>query len=136
MSEEPTGEGAALGAHLSELLDKRLARLVACRRFSTKSDPAATLHDLRVASRRLRAFGDVFRGKIAERARERADAPLKRVTRAAGRVRDWDVQIGLVEAQLPGCATDAERATLEYVLEHFDCERVRATAERPSGPSA
>jgi CHAD domain-containing protein len=129
MSDEPPGEGASLSSHLCALLDKRLGRLAACRRFAAKSDPAGALHDLRVASRRLRAFGDVFRGKIGGKTRARADAPLKRVLRAAGAVRDWDVQIGLVEAQLPGCATDTERATLEYLLEQFDRERIQATAE-------
>jgi CHAD domain-containing protein len=129
MSDEPTGEDASLASHIRDLLDQRLNRLAACRRFATKSDPAAALHDLRVASRRLRAFGDVFRGRIGEKIRTRADAPLKRVLRAASAVRDLDVQIGLVDAQLPGCATDAEHATLECLLEHFDRERIQATTE-------
>jgi CHAD domain-containing protein len=128
LDEEPR-EDAPLATHLRELVDKRLARLTECRHFATKSDPAEALHDLRVASRRLRAFGEVFRGSIGRKTHWRSDALLKRITRAAGSVRDCDVRIGLVEAELPDCATDAERATLEYLLEHFDEDRTRALAK-------
>ena len=92
-------EGEVLLLHLRGLLDKRLHQLVHSRHFTRADDPAEALHDLRVASRRLRAFGDVFHGVLGAKAHARTDQALKRVTQAAGAVRDWDVQIALTEEQ-------------------------------------
>jgi CHAD domain-containing protein len=113
----------ALAEHLRSLVDRHLARLEESLRFEQAKDPVEALHDLRVASRRLRAFGDVFRPVVGGEAHAQADKALRKVTRAARELRDWDVHVALLESRLPRAATDAERAALEHVLEDFARQR-------------
>lgn len=116
----------ALAEHLSGLVDRHLGRLGECVRFEDAEDPVEALHDLRVASRRLRAFGDVFRPVVGEDVHARADRALRKVTRSARELRDWDVHLALLESWLPRAATDAERAALEHFLERFGEDRTAA----------
>ncbi len=69
------------------------------------------LHDMRVASRRLRMAVEVFEGAIPEETRERFAADLRFVGRALGRVRDLDVGLERVAA-MEAEAADEERAAL------------------------
>jgi CHAD domain-containing protein len=84
------------------------------------------VHDLRVASRRIRAFLEVFEPLLDEDISKSAKKPVRRVTRTAGALRDWDVQQALLEKQLATAKLDSERAALEHVLEHVERERARA----------
>ena len=129
MADETTDAGAPLGSHLSGIVEKRLQKLEKCLSFGTAEDPVAAVHDLRVASRRLRAFGVVFREVLTAKVRVRLERRLKRVTKAAGALRDCDVQLGLVEGRMERAGSDVERACLEHLLEHFDAERSRAARE-------
>jgi CHAD domain-containing protein len=113
----------SLAEHLAGTVDRRLTRLDECRRFVSAKDPVEALHDLRVASRRLRAFTDVFAPLLDRNVRIAAKTPLRRVTRAVRELRDWDVQIALLEERLDRAVTEAERAALEYLL-------VSATSQR------
>jgi CHAD domain-containing protein len=126
MSDE-VREGEVLLMHLRGLLDKRLRQLVHSRHFTHADDPAEAVHDLRVASRRLRAFGDVFHGVLGGKAHKRTDRALKRVTQAAGAIRDSDVQIALIENRRAVATTEMERVALEYLLEHLERARDLAT---------
>ncbi len=129
MVDETTEAGAPLASHLSGIVDKRLQKLEKCLHFGAADDPVGAVHDLRVASRRLRAFGVVFREVLPAKVLTRLEKRLKRVTKAAGALRDYDVQLGLIEGNMERAGNDAERACLEHLLEHFGAERSMAAVE-------
>ena len=55
------------------------------------SDDPEFVHQMRVALRRVRTALKVFRHTSADEARKKWDAPLRRLARALGAQRDWDV---------------------------------------------
>lgn len=55
------------------------------------SDDPEFVHQMRVALRRVRTALKVFRHTSADQARTKWDAPLRRLARALGAQRDWDV---------------------------------------------
>jgi CHAD domain-containing protein len=134
----PTPEPAAgdgptnLAAHLGQVVHKRLDRLVETFDFESSDDAVEALHDLRVSSRRLRAFVQLFEPLLDPTIAQHVGKPLRRVTRAAGELRDVDVQIALVTAHVPRQSTDAGRAALEHLLEgiHWRRDEVKAHAQR------
>lgn len=119
-------DAPSLSDHVATLVDKRLKRLLDSADFSAAEDPVEAVHDLRVASRRIRAFLEVFEPLLDDEIQKSAKKPVRRLTRAAGKLRDWDVQKALLEKRLASAHTDAERAALEHVLERVDLERARA----------
>lgn len=81
-------------------------------------------HQMRVATRRLRAALRVFRGRVE--APERVRTGLQRLAARLGAVRDRDVLLALVREQhLPGLA-GAERARLARIVADWRHERARA----------
>lgn len=123
----PVSSDGVLADHLGAVVEKRLEKLSECRRWRSAEDPVEAVHDLRVASRRLRAFVDVFQPLIDDEVYERTERPLRKVTRAARAVRDLDVHVTLLIDRLDRATSDAERAALEYLLE--DLERGRRKTE-------
>jgi len=121
----PPVQPGSLSDHLGILVDKRLDRLNDCRQWRATDDPVEAVHDLRVASRRLRAFIDVFRPLLDAEIVERTEKPLRRITRAARSLRDLDVQAGLLVDRLDHASTDAERGALEHLLEQLELGRSR-----------
>jgi CHAD domain-containing protein len=122
------GEAGAAGdiglsAHLGQVVHKRLAQLVENVDFTGKEDPVEALHDLRVASRRLRAFIKLFEPMLDPPIVQHVAKPLRRITRAAGELRDLDVQLAHIEERIPAQTTDAARAALEYLLERISGRR-------------
>ena len=83
------------------------------------------IHDMRVATRRLRAALAVFRGVVAlPKAARRPQ--LRWVARLLGRVRDLDVRIALLaERYLPAVAGQ-EAARVDRLVAKFTAERHRA----------
>jgi CHAD domain-containing protein len=75
---------------------------------------AEAVHDLRVAARRLRAALALLSEKPEGRRARRADGTLADLTRAAGRGRDLDVGVEILEA-IPAGASEAN-ATLRRAL--------------------
>lgn len=124
----PSSNGGAstLADHLGKLVDKRLERLSHCRHWRNTDDPVEAVHDLRVASRRLRAFVDVFRPLLDADVVRRTEKPLRRITRAARSVRDLDVQMEHLIKRLGQASSDAERGALEHLLEQLEVDRSRA----------
>jgi triphosphatase len=121
-----SGQPGSLSDHLGTLIEKRLARLNQCRQWKATDDPVEAVHDLRVASRRLRAFVDVFHPLLDAEILERTEKPLRRITRAARSLRDLDVQTELLVERLEHASTDAERGALEHLLEQLELGRGRA----------
>src|SRR5688500_4243658 len=109
-----------LEQHLRSILEKRLAQLAEALEHARRAravEAVEAVHDLRVASRRLRAFGVTFRELIPEKTRRRLEKTLKRVTRAVGAQRDLDVQLELVGGRLGAAAGELDRGALEHLLE-------------------
>jgi triphosphatase len=90
-------------------------------------DDIEALHDMRVASRRLRAalsvFGDVFPPKKFQT----LEKEVARVTDALGAVRDADVQIEFME-KTRDSAPESRRVGLDALIAHLkddrDAERI------------
>ena len=106
-----------LPSGLSGLVRRWIAQLIECEDFADASDPVAAVHDLRVASRRLRVFVDAFEPLLDSGTRGRVKKPLRRVARSVRALRDWDVRLELLEARRQRSSTDLERAALEHLLE-------------------
>jgi CHAD domain-containing protein len=121
-----------LDRHLRSLLDKRLDQLADALQGSRRAPGVESVHDLRVASRRLRAFAGTFRDLLGDEMRRRLEKKLKRVTRAVGALRDLDVQLELLERRLVATSQELDRAALEHLLEHLALPRMKAVrrAER------
>ena len=103
MREYARGETAAL-----------LDRLAQQARLAAESDEAGSIHDLRVAIRRLsrclRAFAQFYPGGSWRKLRQR----LRVVMDAAGAVRDLDIAIALIEeAGVPRCSAVVARLLAE-----------------------
>jgi CHAD domain-containing protein len=87
-----------------------LARLLAKEAGTRSGKDPEDLHDMRVATRRMRAawrvFGDGYRANRTRRLRGR----LRTLAGRLGAVRDLDVLIGAVEAHRDGLSTEAAEA--------------------------
>ena len=115
----PEGQAAPghiIAEHLAGLVQKRLTRLAQTKNFETAKDPVEALHDFRVASRRLRAFVDVFGPLLDPEIAIRAKRPLRKVTRAVRELRDWDVQTALLAERLGRATVEIEKIALEELL--------------------
>jgi CHAD domain-containing protein len=126
---------APFARHLSSIVEKRIEQLAEAVRDSHGGRSVEAVHDMRVASRRLRALGVTFGGLLRDETQRRLEKKLRRVTRAAGSVRDLDVQIVLLEGRWAAASKELERAALEHLLELLAIRRVEATrrAERRLG---
>jgi CHAD domain-containing protein len=118
--------GSHLEAHLRSALEVQLKRLRKNWSFAEAESPVEAVHDLRVATRRLRAFSDVIAHALGAKAAHRFVRRLRKVTRALGELRNADVLIGLVEQYLARTHGDRERASLEHFLECLAYERCHA----------
>ena len=125
---------AALERHLRQIVGKRVAQLTANRDPFVASDPIEGVHDLRVASRRLRAFVSVY-GPLLDPDAKRIAKDLRRITRSIGTLREWDVHAEHLAQYKSSSSSDRERAAIEYLLEQVDAQRIveRQSAVRRLG---
>ncbi len=90
-------------------------------------DNVEALHDMRVASRRLRSALSVFAASYPARQFAPLEKQVARITDALGAVRDADVQIEFIQTQRQS-APESARVGLDAFLEHLhkgrDAERV------------
>ena len=119
VSNEPATSPSALAEHLSALVEERLVKLSRSLHVSQREHSVEAVHDLRVASRRLRALGLTFRGLLGEKRSGRLNEQLRRVTKAVGALRDLDVQLELLEGRARAASNELERAALEHLLEQL-----------------
>jgi len=115
----------SLGAHLGVLIERRLHKLAQSLKTVYAEHGVEAVHDLRVASRRLRALGVVFADSLDDRSQTRLRRNLKRVAKTVGSLRDRDVQIELVAGRAARAETELERAGADYLLEQLDALRAR-----------
>jgi CHAD domain-containing protein len=90
-------------------------------------DKIERVHDLRVASRRLRAVLEVFRPCFPKRKYKAAVAELKALADALGERRDRDVQLEALNEFAAGLDR-ADRAGVDGLIEAIAAERPQANA--------
>jgi CHAD domain-containing protein len=83
-----------------------------------------SLHDMRVASRRLRAAMSVFESAFPTKQFIPLEKEASRVTDALGDVRDSDVQIEYITSRRES-ASPAEQVGLDALIAHLTFERER-----------
>jgi CHAD domain-containing protein len=88
-------------------------------------DDIEPLHDMRVATRRLRAAMEVFRPCFPRKRYRRAMKPLKALADALGARRDRDVAIAFLRESL-AAAPAADRGRLEILIAKLREEQRRA----------
>lgn len=81
------------------------------------------IHDLRVASRRLRAALPIFRGCFTAQEYRTWMKEIRRITRTLGTARDEDVQIEFLRGKIASCQDSALLPGLEYLLAGLTKER-------------
>jgi len=86
------------------------------------------VHDMRVATRRLRAALEIFEPCFPGKRHRRALKKVKALADALGERRDIDVEIELLE-RLAGEAAEADRAALRGLIEERRSRRRRANEE-------
>jgi CHAD domain-containing protein len=129
MADVSSTDGGALAKHLSTLIEQRLQKLVKSAKESHAERSVDAVHELRVASRRLRAFVLGFSDAIGRKTRSRLEKRLRRVTKSVAALRDLDVLVELVQQRSAGASSELERASLEHLLESLD-ERRSAVAPK------
>ncbi len=82
------------------------------------------LHDMRVASRRLRECFQVFSAFYAPKKLKKVLSSVRNITRVLGRPRETDVNVSLLAAYQPG-PSPILSTTHEYLLEIFQFEQSR-----------
>ncbi len=105
---------------LRQQLEEMLSNLAGTR----AGDDIEALHDMRVASRRLRAALSVFAAAFPPRPFGVIEKEVARVTDALGAVRDADVQIEFM-GQAADNAPESEKVGLRAFLDHLNRERDR-----------
>ena len=105
----------ALGKQLDEMFDNL---------DGTLDGDVESLHDMRVASRRLRAAMSVFGSAFPAKDFVPLEKEAARVTDALGEVRDSDVQIEYMTA-LSQKVSMAERVGVDALIAHLTGERER-----------
>lgn len=114
-----------LGILLHQAVESRLGRIVQLTTSQGWLEDVETVHDVRVASRRLRAaleLAGTDRLPVYRRLRKKAKA----LTAALGTTRELDVHVERLGRLSAGIAGQFGHAVLEHVLEVFDQERKRA----------
>ena len=86
------------------------------------------VHDMRVATRRLRTALQVFSAAIPAKTRRNWQRELRWIGRALGRVRDCDVELVSVK-RMTAKATEPERAALLIFANRLEIKRARRTAK-------
>lgn len=116
---------AELSILLHRALEARVAALMERLAVPEWQDQAEPLHQVRVASRRVRAVLDLVDPELYP-SYPRQNRHFRRLTRALGRPRELDVYLELMEGLAERPIPVAARAALEHALEILAAERARA----------
>jgi len=91
-------------------------------------DDVEHVHDMRVATRRLRAALEVFESCFPPKRHRKVLKRVKALADALGQRRDLDVEIGLLES-LAAEVADVDRAALARLIEERQAKQRRANDE-------
>lgn len=122
---EPRERAVAPGVlHLSRAVEQRVVQLQKLHDFAHSHDPIEAVHQLRVASRHLRAFVDMFAPFVDPASVRAVQAPLQQITRAVRDLRDADVQAQGLEARVRRATSESERIAVNHLLDRVHQRRV------------
>jgi len=117
----------ALSLLLHRALEPRLARLLElCRVTGWQEDPEG-LHQVRIASRRVRAVLDLVDPELYPDIKKH-EKRLRRLTQALGITRELDVHAAALEALEKAHPDPFQDATVEHLLELLERQRRKARA--------
>ena len=105
---------------LRQQLDEMMSHLEGTR----QGEDIEALHDMRVASRRLRAALSVFAAAFPPKPFAAIEKEVAKTTDALGAVRDGDVQIEFMQAATDA-ASESEKIGLQAFTDHLKHERDR-----------
>ena len=109
-------------AHTS--LRQQLHEMMSHLEGTRQGDDIEALHDMRVASRRLRAALSVFAAAFPPKPFAVTEKEVAKTTDALGAVRDSDVQIEFMQAAIDA-APESEKVGLRAFAVHLQAERDR-----------
>jgi exopolyphosphatase/pppGpp-phosphohydrolase len=109
-------------AYGRRLLTERLEKMLSWRRPLLKEPEEEAVHKMRVATRRLRAALDAYRGYLEPAAFKKLYRRLKKTAALLGAVRDSDVMLLNLRALLAGADTQ-ERSSLLWLLAVLEEQR-------------
>jgi CHAD domain-containing protein len=98
------------------IIDAKVRPLFDLEADASSGTDADAVHDMRVASRRVREALRVFSPVYRRKAVETMDDVARAVTRALGTVRDADVLIAALEQFYAKASDDQERSVLTYLI--------------------
>lgn len=107
-------------AHTS--LRQQLLEMMSHLSGTRQGDDIEALHDMRVASRRLRAALSVFAAAFPPKLFAVTEKEVAKTTDALGAVRDSDVQIAFMQAAIDA-APESEKVGLSAFASHLQSER-------------
>jgi hypothetical protein len=113
---------------MRELIGRRWTAVWKAAPVALRGEDIEGVHDVRVASRRLRAAMDVATECFPSRWYGHLHRTAKEITGALGEVRDRDVMIDYLTKDRD-VAPEAERAGIDRLIARIDGERVTARAE-------
>ena len=128
----PRGIGAAEG--FRRIVGAALAHLLANQPAATSGE-AEGVHQMRIAVRRLRSAVALFRRHLDPKAAGFFDGELKRLGRALGTVRDWDVFRGEVLPAAEQHAPEARPCLLDGSAAAERAEAHRRLTDELAGPA-
>jgi CHAD domain-containing protein len=112
--------------HLRDTVERHRHNVFGVQPFAGERHDVTLVHDMRVSSRRLRAFVDLFGPRLPPKLRTRLRKSLRQVTRALGELREWDVFAEELDQRRGRARDPVQRAGLEHVLEWVERRRARA----------
>lgn len=121
----PLDAAEPFGAAARRVLVVRADELVEQVPGVRRGDDIEHLHDLRVASRRLRAVLEVFEGAFPRKRHARLLREVKQHTDRMGDARDLDVQIAFLDEFLAS-AGPSERPGVAWLVATLQAERATA----------
>lgn len=128
MSRSTIGPATPVSVAAAEILAAKAVPFFSLEEAVVGGRDMDAVHDMRVASRRLRAALSVFRPYLPTKGRKRWTRVARAVTRALGAVRDADVFIAEFSALAASTHAEEERVTLAYLLGRRHGERTRDLA--------
>lgn len=124
--DEPTAEALPEFADfVRRALLKRFKAVAAEEEQIHDEESPESLHDMRVASRRLRAALRVFQPYLPEKSAKRCAKRVRKLTRGLGASREWDVHAETLAALHAATTRPTELAAIEHVMELVDARRTQ-----------
>jgi len=112
-----------------QLILERVVELAKHEAGTRSGDDIEALHDMRVASRRLREALEIFQFCFPSKIYDRLYERVRRVTRALGRARDADVAVDYFAKLLADSQKLIEQVALQEILRRLARQQTRRRAE-------